>query len=569
MLRSHRAQLPPIPATSTLILPRAIAIPAALAGLSFGCQPADCEDGSAAPCEQVEPPPEGFSWGEEQTCADPVSGWARFSEEAAERGVTGPLGGLWQQEHYEGFSSAVLHDLDADGDLDLVVGQQMAPPRLWWNDGAGQFEAGDVLPESYSDDAEAYRAAAADLDGDGLPEILLLGQTLRIWRNLGGRTFDTPDEPAFDVEGRLSSYALGDPDRDGDLDLLLVTSIAGPGAQTGPPDRLLLGDGEGGFTAGPTLYTDQPGGVSSLVALFTDRDLDGDMDLLEPNNTFDRLPQATAFFRNDTPPGGPLDLVEDGAALSVDLPMAGMGVDSMDLNRDGRLDYCVTDVGPSVCFLSQGTDEEPYVNATLTVGLTPAQPAYGPQVVPTIGWALDFADLDNDGHPDALHTSAPDNGSHWGDDGYVLWPDLMFAGQPDGTFDDVTEQAGFGERQANYGLATGDIDGDGALDVVVSGPGRPVQIHRNRCTPGAWIDVELVGPPENREAYGAIAWLEDSRGTQIRELYAVRATGQGPSMLHFGLGDDTTVARLRVRWPDGAEAVAEDLPVRRRITVRR
>lgn len=548
-------------------LPRAIAIPAALGWLCAGCPTADCEDGSAAPCEPDLPPDDGLSWGEERTCDDPVTGWARFSEEAAARGVTGPLGGLWQQDHYEGFSSAVLHDLDADGDLDLIAGQQLAPPRLWWNDGAGHFSAGDPLPDAWSEDAEAYRAAAADLDGDGLPEILLLGQTLRTWRNLGDGLFDAPEEPALDVEGRLSSFALGDPDRDGDLDLLLVTSIAGPGAQTGPPDLLLLGDGAGGFTVGPTLSTKQNGGVSSLVALFTDRDLDGDQDLLEPTNTFDRLPQTSAFFRNDTEVGGALALVEDGAAMAVDLPMAGMGVDSMDLNRDGLLDYCVTDVGPSVCFLSQGA-ESPYVDATLTVGLSPAEAAYGPQVVPTIGWAFDFADLDNDGHPDALHTSAPDNGSHWGDDGYVLWPDLMFAGRPDGTFEDVTEDAGFGDPQANYGLATGDIDGDGALDVVVSGPGRPVQIHANRCTPGAWVEVELIGPPGNREGYGAIAWLDDSRGTQIRELYAVRATGQGPSILHFGLGEDASVARLRVRWPDGAENVAEDLPVRRTITAR-
>jgi hypothetical protein len=515
----------------------------------------------------IEEPPivdGAFTFGDEVVCSDPVDGWSRFSEEAAERGITGALGGLDQGEVFEGFSSATLHDLDADGDLDLLVGQQLDPPRLWWNDGAGQFTEG-ALPDAESDDREAYRTAAVDLDGDGLPEVIVHGRTLRVWANLGEQEFDAPADITPEHEGRMATLAVGDPNRDGLLDLLVVTSVDGPGATVGPADVLLPGDGAGGFGA-PIEISTANGGVSSLIALFTDRDFDGDQDLLEPTNTFDRLPQRTAFFRNDTAADGALSLIDEAAALSVDRPMAGMGVDSLDLNRDGYLDYCVTDVGPSVCWLSPGDPSEPYIDATLTVGLTPKEPAYGAAVVPTIGWAFDFADLDNDGHPDALHTGAPDNGSNWGDQGYVLWPDLLFAGQPGGTFEDVTEAAGFGDSQANYGLATGDVDGDGAFDVVVTGPGRPVQLYRNRCTTGAWLDVEFDGPPGNREGYGAVVWVEDDRGTQIRELYGVRATGQGPSRLHFGLGE-SDVHRLTVRWPDGTESSVEDVPTRRVVTV--
>jgi hypothetical protein len=504
-----------------------------------------------------------FTPGDEVVCDDPFEGWSRFSEEAAERGVTGALAGLPTGEVFDGFSSVVVHDLDADGDLDIVGGQLNGLPQLWWNDGAGFFTAGELPGEN--DDPPGYRTAAADLDGDGLPELLVQGERLRVWRNRGA-DFDEPVQYAPPYEGRLAGLALGDPDRDGDLDALIVTSIAGPGTREGPPNLLLLGDGLGGFEVGTNLPVAGPG-VSSLVAIFTDRDLDGDVDLLVPSNTSDLLPQTTSFFRNDTEIGGQLVLVDDAEALAVTQPIAGMGVDSMDINRDGFLDYCVTDTGPPVCWLSQDVPGSPYLDGGLIAGLVPILPAYDSPAVPdTIGWSIDFADLDHDGHPDVLHASAPDNGSGFRAQGYVLWPNLVFAGGPDG-FVDVTQQTGLGEPQSDFGLATGDLDGDGSLDVVVAGPGRPLHIHMNRCSAGAWLDLELVGPPGNREGYGTIAWLEDSRGTQIRELYAVRALGQGPSRLHFGLGDDDVARSLRVRWPDGSEAEAFDLPLNRRYTL--
>ncbi len=290
--------------------------------------------------------------------------------------------------------------------------------------------------------------------------------------------------------------------------------------------------------------SNKPEGVSSLVAIWTDRDLDGDQDLFEPNNVGNATNQKTTFWRNETELSEDIVLVEDSEEVGVHIPMAGMGVDSMDLNGDGYLDYCVTDVGPSKCFTSFGSGEDlSYIDSTLEVGLFPSVPAYDGLGTTTIGWAFDFADLGNDGYPDAIHTSAPDHGSGLRDLGFVHWPDLMWRGTADG-FEDVTSETGFDDPSANYGLGTADFDGDGHLDAVVAGPGNPPRLFMNQCGAGAWIDVQLVGPPTNVDGYGAIAMLEDSRGTQVRELYNVRATGQSAARFHFGLGDDEAVESL-------------------------
>lgn len=515
-----------------------------------------------AACEPVpreeDPSAEDFSLGDIHACAAPVSGWDRLSEEGASRGLTTALDGGWMGEVFDGKAAAVAQDVDADGDIDVLAGQSMGVPLLWLNDGRGFFSRGPNLSvETAPQPVRSTLLAAVDLDGDHLPELIAVGDQVTTWANLGGGEFGVGQWTDPRADGRLGAFALGDLDRDGDLDMVVGTTIFGPGQPT-PAEQILLFDG-GSFQHFGALHPTGTTGISTQLLLFTDRDQDGDQDLLATASVW-AGGQPTAFFRNDST--GDVDLQDDATERGVRVSILGMGADSMDLNRDGQFDYCITDVGPSVCLLSDG---DGWLDGTAATGLTPADPPYPEGGTAALGWSLDFADLDDDGHPDVVHASAPD---HVGlETGHLFWPDLLFRGLPDGTFEDVTAESGFGALDPHYGLATADFDADGSLDVVVVGPGVPPLLWMNQCG-GARLDVELVGPPENTEGLGAIALLVDSRGTQLRELYGVRATGQSVSRFHFGLGDDVRVKSLEIRWPDGHVSTRTDFEPDRLVTVR-
>ncbi len=509
----------------------------------------------------IDNPPGTIELSDERVCDDPAEGWQRFTEEAAERGLTRELTGWWEDGINKDVASVIAQDLDGDGDPDLAFGQDTGAPLVYLN-GDGWFNESAQLPGF---PGRSVLLAAVDLTGDGLPELVSVDGHLSVWTNEGG-VFAEPATWETPTDRYHTSMTLGDVDRDGDLDVVAGTGVESPEELTAPPDVLMLNVGGGVFEPwGPLLMADN-NGVSTLVSIFTDRDLDGDPDLLAPNNSAMIGGQRTAFFRNDGASGGPVELVDDAPEVGLGLQMAGMGIDSADLNRDGLLDWCITDVGTPVCMFSYEGQPD-WFDASVTLGLTPDEPAYPDYGIPTIGWSFEFADLDNDGRLEALQTGAPDHGSGVASMELVDWPDLAWSRGADDVFFDITAELGFGDALARYGVATADFDGDGFLDIVSAGPALPPLLYMNRCDDSSWTEVELVGPGENREGFGAIVEVEDSRGVQMRELYNTRATAQSVSRLHFGLGQDDTIVRLRVRWPDGAIDQAEELPVNRVITV--
>jgi len=152
------------------------------------------------------------------------------------------------------------------------------------------------------------------------------------------------------------------------------------------------------------------------------------------------------------------------------------------------------------------------------------------------------------------------------DPDYVVeHPDTLWRGVREGgalRFDDITQELGFGDVEDHYGQAAADFDGDGFLDLVVGASESPVRLWMIACGAGAWVEVDFAGPAWNRAGWNARVTVEADGRTQTRELLGARGFGQGPSRLHFGLGDVDTVDRLVVRWPDGTEDEHVDLPVR-------
>ena len=529
--------------------------------LLSGCPGGPGPDPTPAPTP--EPTPEGLPdrWeaGPERPCDDPVDGIDRFSEEASARGLTDgpPSTGTY------GLGGAlVLHDLDRDGDPEVLMLDGIGPPKLLRNDD-GAFEAVTDAFEAGGESPQASALAAIDLDGDAWVDVVAVGaDRLVLYRNRGDLQFG-PGELAWREPGGPGGFlsaGFGDVNGDGNLDVVFASgglADPGPGEELqASADRVALGDGVGRFVDGGALLATEDGSVT-LLAHLTDRDGDGDFDVFVPS---DRGPPS-AFWRNDgvDASGRPI-LVDDAAAIGAALEMEAMGINGWDWNLDGQLDYCLSDSGPPRCLASS---PDGYIEVGAALGLLPADPVPDFQ---TVGWSFELVDLDADGYMDAAQASGPCFGAAL--EGHLEFPDLLWSGGPGPSFTDVSAEVGFDDPAYHLGLTAGDVDGDGWPDLLVVGPGEPPSLFVNRCGATGWLTVDLLGPAGNSQGFGARVTVEAGDRVISRELHALRAQGQGPSELHFGLGDVQVADRVTVLWPDGVVDEAADVPIRRRLLVR-
>ncbi len=550
--------------------------------------------GAAVACTGEEPvptpdPQAGFDLGPEIVCASPRAGFDRLVEQGAERGLAPVEGSLSNEPGCWSFPPGIVaRDMDGDGDIDLLLGRSGGFPTLYVNDGKGGLT--ETVVERPEDLATRFGRpmlglSAVDLDGDSLPEVALVAEGLALlsW-NLGEHRFSEPQVLFEQVDyprDCIHTMSWGDADGDGDLDLALPTADrrqtpASPLEPVDPdntaPDLLLLNEG-GAFTpmvqlsggAAPTL---------SLFGLFTDRDNDGDADLLIGSDRGDWSVPPTAFYRNDglDPQGLPL-YVDDAAVIGADLGISAMGAGISDFNEDGLLDYCLTTTGARLmCLASDGAGG--YFESAVAMGLqvdlsaNPDVPAGNPPSAWT-GWSVVVTDLDNDGLVDVATAAGQIVGPGFPSPGpgAPAQPDALWQGMASDRFEERSVQSGFADLAHHYGMAAADFEGDGYPDLVMAPlTGRPA-LWSNPCGAGAWLDVELAGPPGNTDGLGAHVTLEVGGRTILQELAGPRSLGQGPARLHFGLGAAEVVDSIVVSWPDGAQSRAEDLPVRRLVSV--
>ncbi len=553
--------------------------------LCSACASIDDDDTAVDDDDATDPPASTgeVRLGDPVPCDAPTAGLDRWSEEAEERGISLLYSPVEEITACPMIPAAVVaRDLDGDGDVDLSFGRADGFPHLYENDGSGHFTEVDAAPSlSGSDGRFASAHAVVDLDGDGLPEIVFVHTPgpLLLFRNLGAMRFSDAEvlwQPGPYPRACRVSLVFGDVDADGDLDVVLpgldpvptedwVQPEILPGE--GTPSLLLLNPGgPGPWPVGAELIPGPVAGLS-LGGIFTDRDLDGDLDLLlGADRPFGHPPQP--FFRND----GDLRLVNDAPELGAALPISAMGFCEADINRDGRPDYCFTD-DRVYCLESDGGG---YFEGGLARGLDTGSPgAPSADGIPWIwsGWGMELEDFDNDGALDLWAVGSPpppiiSDPSH---PFAFPWPeqsDQFWRGRADGGFDYVGDALGLDDPAPHYTIAAADFDRDGALDVII-GPyaGRP-KLHMNRCTEGAWLQVDLSGPPSNRDGYGARVEVTAGGRTELRELHTTRVAGQAPALLHFGLGGEESVERLEVMWPDGSRTATEGVPARRRVEVR-
>ena len=445
-----------------------------------------------------------------------------------------------------GGRGTVVHDFDGDGALDILVPRDLFPAVYLHGDGDGTFTEDNSVFGGV--DVMGHNGGSAgDYDGDGDPDVILYGlmgdATMLV--NEGG-SFSVVDRSEWDIGtapfGCGGGAAWADYDRDGDLDLF-YGRLGGTDPYTMQEfqcdSRLLNNDGTGVFTADDGQLSADLQSIRVMVAGFYDFDNNGWLDL---------------YAVSDAPPMRNYLLYNDGGTFSQPLPTglevvtAGMGLGVGDLNGDGRPDATVSGIRELPTLLSQG-ELGVWVESSTAMALQPDT-----QGGRTIAWGGDLADLDNDGHLDAVFTY----GGVFGNALAKAQPDDLYRNLGDGTFEHVGDDWNFNELDVGRGAITVDVNGDGWLDIVKRELGGLVTVSTAACGSAAWLEVRLHDDANpNQDAIGAIVHVYVGETEYIRTITAGSRSycSGGPPVAHFGLGDVDAIDRIEVLWPAGERVV--------------
>ncbi|MGI8605389.1 MAG: CRTAC1 family protein [Verrucomicrobiales bacterium] len=514
----------------------------------------------------------------------------------------GPLDGRYFFPQIIGSGCALL-DFDGDGRLDVYFVQNAGPQsastnRLFRQVSDGQFT--DVSAGSGVDVAgHGMGAAAGDVNNDGRPDLLLTEhRSIRLFLNESdGRFADVTREAG--LENRLwgTSAAFFDYDRDGWLDLVVANYVTydpdrdctnalgrhdycSPKTFEGSASRLFhnLGRSPGREAMGEVRFRDVtlesgigtvPGPGLGVTCLDFDGDCWPDVFIAndgKPNHLW--MNQHDGTFKEEA-------MLRGVACNAVGGAEANMGIAAGDVDGDGSFDLFVTHLIDETHGLWAGGAGGVFRDKTVATGL--ASPRWR-----ATGFGTVLADFTHDG---ALHLAIVNGGVTRGpraqgaDLNDFFWADYaqrnqLFVNDGTGRFRDVSEaNAGFCSLSAvSRGLASGDLDNDGDLDLLVTAVAGPARLYRNvAIKKGHWVAVRTVDPTlGGRDAYGALVRVF------VKNRLFTRWVNPGSSYLvsndpriHFGLGSAAQVDRMQVVWPDGNEEEFPGGPAGQYVTVRK
>ena len=476
-----------------------------------------------------------------------------------------------------------MFDYDNDGRPDLyfvdsLTVETMARPEsarsaLYRNLGNGKFQ--DVTDKSgLGHPGWGMGVCTADVDGDGWQDVYVtaLGGNHLYMNKRDGTFADATESAGLRVGGWSAGCGFADYDRDGRLDLFVSRYVkvdlthlpefgkdktceyrgiavqCGPRGLQGEGDFLFHNDGNGKFTdVSEKAGVSDPRGYFGLGIAWFDFNDDGWPDLYVANDSTDNflyVNQKDGTFKEQAFPLG-VAVSEDGAE------QGSMGVTLGDYDHSGRFSLFVTNFSEEYNAL--------YHNDASHFSDVSFKSRTAPSSLPYVGWGDAFIDYDNDTWPDVIvvngHVYPQLDKVKLGASAGYRQRKLLYHNRGDGTFEEVAARYGpvLMDERVSRGLAAGDLDDDGGIDVVINDLDGSPQILRNELSPrGAWIIVKLAGKAPNTDAIGAIVTV--TTGTTRQRAVVLSGTSyisQNDMRQHFGLGAATTVDSIDVLWPDG------------------
>ena len=494
-----------------------------------------------------------------------------------------------------------MFDYDGDGRLDLffVNGAKLEDPmnagqypdksdprywnRLYHNNGDGTFtdvtEKAGVKGRGYG-----MGVAVGDYNNDGHADLFVtsVGHNT-LYRNNGDGTFtDVTLQAGVAGSGWCAGASFVDYDRDGHLDLVVTRYLdwdfsrniwCGERRQGyrsychpdkfGPVTHLLFhNNGDGTFTDVSRKSGISESAGKGLGIVIDDFDRDGWPDIAIANDSF---PQQLFHNRHD----GTFEETGLSTGLAFDADgrsFAGMGIDSADFDNDEWPDVFVDALANQKygLFRNQNGGFE-YVSGSTNVGSISALHS---------GWGAKFVDLDNDGWKDLFVAQG-----HVMDNIALTQPwvkylePLMVMRNNRGKFEDVSSRSGepFRIPRAARGMAFGDLDNDGCMDVAINCNDGPAVILRNQGGTGNnWILIDTIGTPSNRDGIGARVSIVSESGMKQRAFVSASGSylSSNDKRVHFGLGQDKSIALLVIEWPSGIVQRLENVRANRVFAVR-
>jgi hypothetical protein len=441
-------------------------------------------------------------------------------------------------------------DVDNDGALDLYV-TNFGPNRLFRNLGEGRF-ADVAIRSGVAVDSWSTGCAFGDYDGDGWLDLYVAGYVAFDVRNPPPSPMRRQLQPA-DASAAQAAGGMGAAYSAGAAYCTYrgLPVMCGPRGLRGAPDHLFRNNGDGTFTdtTSQAGVTDARGLYGFGVAWF-DMDDDGRLDLLVANDSGPNYVYRNAGhgrFENISYPSG---AALDGSGRE----QAHMGVAIGDYDNDGRDDIHITNFADDFNVLYHNHGGTSVTDVSFRSGIAQVS-------IPFLGWGTDFLDYDNDGWLDLLvvngHVYPAADRAPW-NTSYAQRA-LLFRNLEGRRFEDVGAAAGDGltEPRVSRGSAVGDLDNDGGVDVVINNIDGAPTVARNvgGGSAGHWLTIRLVGDPGRkcpRDAIGSVVFVTAGGMRRRAEVASGRGQiSQSDLRVHIGLGRETTVSKLEVRWAGG------------------